>query len=877
MFHAQTRRDFLKTGAALAALGVAPRALGKQGGFDADFAKLPSRYWASPELWANPWEDWKVEDGCLLNLQSERLAKRVGRFRHVQCLTHEILSGAGSVELSLECTLREIQPAAESASTGFFVGIRHFDPREEYRSRLLFGQGEYIGFATNGDLFVTKEHRKNISGLAKALEQKPPVALRVRIESKGSGGGCTVTASVRLGSGKKLGELQVNDVPASKLAGNVGIAGNCPPAWSHAHAGGLWAYSRWRMEGTKLGHYPERTFGPILWTQYTVANRVLKLTAQMIPIGDGDERRVELQFEKGGVWETVGQAEIIPLSWTAPFRVENYDPDEDRDFRVRWVQRYTDGSEKEVFWHGTVRREPVDKPVLDVALFTCFMDYLFPNRCVSENVERANPDVLLFTGDQLYEPVGGWGIRRTGDLHEMCVNYLRKLALWGWSFRGLMKDRPTVTMPDDHDVYHGNLWGDSGRKITLEEWKSTAPPPSHGQVVGNLGGYVQPAEFVKAVERTQTSHLPDPASAKPLKQGITSYYTAMTYGRVGFAIIEDRKFKSGPLAVAQHAGPRPDHITEFGMAVEVDVAEAKLLGDDQLAFLDAWVHDWSGHVVKLAVSQTLFCGAATHHGEYDGYLLADMDSNGWPQQGRRRAVDRFRRGGVFMLGGDQHIPTIIRHGLDNPGDAGVSFCTPAGCTGYQRWWRPEHVGMRHLAGGRHDDREHTGCYRDGFTNIIDVLAVGNPPKSFAEAKSVEERGFLKSAGWTWMRIDVEEGQVSGEAWRVKPGVDVRNPRAGDRFPGWPMSFAKDEAYGVANPTLPTVTLAEAFRPTGGFWPVVRVTKPDGTLVSSGRMVGRRFTPVVFESGTYAVEVVDEAGATLKRFEDVEPGDGELRC
>ena len=37
-------------------------------------------------------------------------------------------------------------------------------------------------------------------------------------------------------------------------------------------------------------------------------------------------------------------------------------------------------------------------------------------------------------------------------------------ALW----RELMRDRPTVSLPDDHDVYQGNLWGESGegRKTT---------------------------------------------------------------------------------------------------------------------------------------------------------------------------------------------------------------------------------------------------------------------------------------------------------------------------------------------------------------------------------------------------------------------------
>ena len=48
---------------------------------------------------------------------------------------------------------------------------------------------------------------------------------------------------------------------------------------------------------------------------------------------------------------------------------------------------------------------------------------------------------------------------------------------------------------DDHDVFQGNLWGAGGRKARRV----------------NEGGYVMPADWVRMVERTQTSHLPDPA------------------------------------------------------------------------------------------------------------------------------------------------------------------------------------------------------------------------------------------------------------------------------------------------------------------------------------------------------------------------------
>ena len=69
-----------------------------------------------------------------------------------------------------------------------------------------------------------------------------------------------------------------------------------------------------------------------------------------------------------------------------------------------------------------------------------------------------------------------------------------------------------------------------------------------------------PVEYVKEVERAQTSHLPDPYDPTPIQRGIGTYYTDLNWGRISFAIIEDRKFKTGPAERIPKQGPRPDHI-----------------------------------------------------------------------------------------------------------------------------------------------------------------------------------------------------------------------------------------------------------------------------------------------------------------------------
>jgi hypothetical protein len=387
-----------------------------------------------------------------------------------------------------------------------------------------------------------------------------------------------------------------------------------------------------------------------------------------------------------------------------------------------------------------------------------------------------------------------------------------------------------------------------------------------------MGGYVQPADFVIAVEKTQTAHLPDPYDPRPIDQGIGVYYTALNYGRVSFAILEDRKFKSGPLSTFKHRSHRPDWITDRKAALESDVAGAKLLGQRQLEFLRNWIADWHAVDMKMAISQTVLCNAATHHGGANHFLVADMDSNGWPQSGRNRALDIIRRGYALMLGGDQHLPTIVQHGIEKHHDAGFSFCVPAGATGYQRWWRPEEISEMARDGDRHDGRANTGKYRDGFGNLIDVWAAANPPAK-RTAKTRLETGRQKSAGFGIVRVNKAKGTFTMEAWPV--GSDTKKRRDPDMYNGWPMTIDIAECAGEINPTLPPVVLRNWKQ---GTLPVVQVSDAGGGIVSVTRMPATKFSPKVFDqTGRYTVTVYRPEAAGVSRevlatFKDVAAGD-----
>jgi alkaline phosphatase D len=101
----------------------------------------------------------------------------------------------------------------------------------------------------------------------------------------------------------------------------------------------------------------------------------------------------------------------------------------------------------------------------------------FPHRDLTRHLAHHNPDTLFWTGDQIYEPVGGFGViqSRSPELIDSAMlDFLRKWSIFGWAVRDLTREIPSVCMTDDHDMYHGNIWGCGGRPTNPASATSTA-------------------------------------------------------------------------------------------------------------------------------------------------------------------------------------------------------------------------------------------------------------------------------------------------------------------------------------------------------------------------------------------------------------------
>jgi len=839
-----SRRDFLhETAAATAAIAAASTlpssaaaaaAAGSE--FKSQWDQANDRVWLGAEYWANPLQDWRIAKGRIECINA-------AANRNVHLLTRELGEQPGDLRMSVKIgrvgggTLASGASAGGSGSAGFRIGIR--GPLNEYRNNLIFGQGLDAGFTSDGKLFI--------GDLATGVvELGESVELLLTVEPRGEMS--TVTLTAKAANGNELARVSRENVVSATLAGNVALVANFggggaannakgkkakkgadgPPAG----AGEFW-FADWQVAGSRVRAHDDRGFGPILFNHYTLSGGTLKMTAQMPPLGQRDSQTVRLELERDGKWTTVGEAPIHAEARTATIRVEKWDATRDAPYRLAYTLKQADGRASEHFWPGTVRRDPVDQPVLTVADVSCNIHEAFPNALYTANMAKLNPDLLAFVGDQFYESTGGYGVQRA-PLAPATLDYLRKWYMHGWTWRELTRDRPSISIPDDHDVYQGNNWGEGGAPQTGTQ---------------EQGGYNMSAPWVNVVHRTQTSHHPDPWDATPGKQGISVYSGPLVYGRVSFAILADRQFKSAPEGKVPPTGGRGDHVTDPNFDPKsADLPGLQLLGPGQLKHLAAWTRDWKGAEMKAVISQTIFTAMATTHGGPGQRLVADYDANGWPQSERNAALREIRKSFAVHIAGDQHLPAVVHYGIDEHRDAGIAFAGPAVNTGYPRWFEPLKPGENRQPGAP----ELTGDYRDSFGNPMTVLTVANGAKQ--PRQPVLEKLHDKVSGIGLVRFDKRSRQITLECWPL-----LADPQqSGTQFPGWPVKFDMLANYGrPAAAHLPKLEIQ------GVQSPVVEVIdERSGELVYALRLSDSAWQPHVFAAGKYTVRIsVPEDGKT----------------
>lgn len=828
--------------------------------FKSSFTTSESRHWIGPNYWSNPLQDWNLKDHWLHCLVSKKN-------RNVHVLTEKIDAVTGNIDMTVDLQLHNISHAEKGTNwVGFSIGAKgNFN---DYRDDAIFGRGFSVGVSTNGNLFIheTPENNSLNASVQKALQQG--AQLRVNIKPTNSSYQLQLSL-IDLKTNSIIAQISKNNITNDKLIGDLVLMSN----YNNKSNDKSVSFKNWTISGTKLASQPENQFGPILFSQYTLSKGSLKLTAQMAPVILNSEK-VSLEIKKEDRWTRVGLSKIDANARTAQFKIQNWEHDEAMPYRIGYAIDQGTQDKKTYYWKGTIQKDPIDKKEIVVAGFTGNNDLGFPNSDIVNQINYHNPDLLFFSGDQIYETVGGYGTQRFPTNTAM-LDYLRKWYVYGWAYRDLMKDRPTVCITDDHDVYHGNIWGEGGKH---------SPTKRRGGSAGqDAGGYMMPAEWVRMVEQTQTSHLPDPYDDTPIAQGIKTYYTDMVYGGISFAILEDRKFKSAPKALLPDAKIKNGWVLnkDFDIQKKGDVSGAKLLGDQQLEFLDKWSSDWSHQSeMKVVLSQTIFANVATlpenelsgaiigklkilSKGEYapNDRPVADLDSNGWPQSGRNKAVSIIRKGFAFHLAGDQHLGSTIQYGVDQWNDAGYALCVPSISNYWPRRWYPA------MEGKNRDPKKprYTGEFKDGFGNKMTVHAVSNP--TFSGKKP--SRLYDRAAGYGIIRLEKEERELTLECW-----PRMANPELGDQeqYDGWPIRISQTENYGrKAQGYLPKISVKGLQKP------VIEIfNEISKEMVYSLRLNVQEWTPKIFnQMDRYTIKVGEPDTDTWQYKKGVSPGKGNL--
>lgn len=843
-------------------------------GYSSDWEFSPDGPWTGPELWANRLQDWQVAQGRLECLNTLPM-------RTIHLTTMRLADRRGILKESVEIQKLTGGHSSEAAA-GFLLGAgRDLDYRAASLIHHAYGKqgGLFAGSDGQGRLFIRDfEHKDQFLDYQKtAATEWRTCRLDLKLEPQDRGYEMTLSMTDP-SSGQTLSTLRYPGLRGERLIGNVALVSHAGYAEAAAQR---FAFRNWEVSGSKLDHFPERNLGPLVTALYTLSREALKLTIQFMPLSPQENQQVELYIQPEETWIHAGSSTLQPPSFTASFRVEKWDYDRDVPFRIEYILKRE--LDKTYLLEGSIKKDPSDQNKLVMISMSCVEQVIKPERTswvgvdgetfpwdwgllyphgeLVERLKKHKPDVMFFAGDQVYE---GASPTRADRQHAF-LDYLYKWYLWCLTNKELSTRIPVIAIPDDHDVYHGNLWGAGGR---------ATPPGLQGAAAQDQGGYKMPPEFVNMVQATQTSHLPDPFDPAPAEQGIGVYFTECNVGGLSIAIVEDRKFKSPPKVLLPEAQIYNGWVQnpDWDVKTKSRIGQAVLLGERQLRFLDHWADDWSNQTwMKAVVSQTLFSNVATlpagakNDGVVPGLeipepgtylrgdkLVSDFDSNGWPQAGRDKAIRRFRKAFATHIVGDQHLASTSQYGLEDWRDSSFVIVSPATGNIFPRRWWPPVPGQNREPGSP----EYTGDFEDGFGNKVTVYAVANPQKTTIKPTRHHEL----VTGYSVITFSRDTRDIELANWPYWADPDTDRP-----FPGWPVHLKQGDNFGKeAQAWLPEIQVAGMENPVIQIYPM----GSDTTLYSL-RIPGRVFRPKVFAPGRYTIRVGEPDSDTWQEFEDIE--------
>ena len=244
----------------------------------------PERIWIGEETWANRLQDWKISNNELVCVVSDWN-------RNLNLLTWRLSDRESDFSFSTDVRLLS---SARSSRNWFGFRLASKGMFNDYRDDAIFGKGLDIGITTNGEIFFDKpseKYEKNAEGVYPYLEE----GVTLKVTGLAGDDAYTIRVSVyRLDNKELLVEQTYNNIAASGFYGSLALVSHFPESDSRDDESV--AFLNLSASGRKLVHYPERKFGPVLFAQHTLSRDVLKMSAQLPPMGKGDSRYVSLEL-----------------------------------------------------------------------------------------------------------------------------------------------------------------------------------------------------------------------------------------------------------------------------------------------------------------------------------------------------------------------------------------------------------------------------------------------------------------------------------------------------------------------------------------------------------------------------------------------------
>ena len=645
--------------------------------------------------------------------------------------------------------------------------------------------------------------------------------------------------------GSQFEEITVQDKTPINITGMIGLfsAGERFIAGAVEHKSTF--FRDWKISDLPLEN--DLVIEPIISTQYSIDENRIKLLAQFAPVMDSGNNTATLELFLDQEWIQISETAIDPISRTGVFDLiapDNFEL-EDIGYRVRYSWQARD-----YFYSGIFRKPPSFRDTTKIASTNCDNAYSYPHTHVVNDIISYDPDILVFGGDNIYQGRGGYGFNFGDDIpiETAFLDYLRKTYLVNMSYRNLTRNRPTLSIMDDHDYYQGNIWGDGGR-VSLDR------SLEGGACRQNAGGFCLSETWVNAMQRVMTGQLPTRTGNTTLQSGIETYFTDLNTGGVSIAILEDRKFKTPPI------GNNCDRQTD-----------CQILGDNQLNFLTDWSTDWNQSYIKLALSQTLLSQATTHVLPSDSETVQarmDLDTNGWPTDGRNKAVSALKKAGAFSLVGDQHLGSIAHLGDKHYQDSSLTFMSTGLNNGLLRAWDPKNR-MPFLDGDQNtwDLDRGTGDFIDLHGHRLSILAATNATIENGGDFSRSDpnlRAQQTGSGYATLELNKQRGTFTFD--QIIYPMTSGNPQS---FPGWPQTFSVADNVGALSSDarfLPPITYEQG--PINR--PILQVIdQQNDEVLYTIRVPQNNFSPPVFGDGPYIVRRRQQSQTRWTDTRDVRP-------